>query len=49
MIQQGGVSYVDEGKFIKVASEVLPIIDTVKEIIIKVGKRTYKKAVFKDE
>ncbi len=49
MIQQGGVSYVDEGKFIKVTSEVLPIIDTVKEIIIKVGKRTYKKAVFKDE
>jgi tyrosyl-tRNA synthetase len=49
MIQQGGVSYVDEGKFVKVTSEVLPHIDTVEEIIIKVGKRTYKKAVFNDE
>jgi tyrosyl-tRNA synthetase len=49
MIQQGGVSYVDEGKFVKVTGEVLPIIDTVEEIIIKVGKRTYKKAVFNDE
>jgi tyrosyl-tRNA synthetase len=49
MIQQGGVSYVEEGKFVKVTGEVLPHIDTVEEIIIKVGKRTYKKAVFNDE
>lgn len=49
MIQQGGVSYVDSGKFVKVTSESLPIIDMLKEIIIKVGKRTYKKAIFKDE
>jgi tyrosyl-tRNA synthetase len=49
MIQQGGVSYADTGKFVKVSGESLPLIDTVGEIIFKVGKRTYKKAVFKDE
>lgn len=49
MIQQGGVSYADAGKFVKIIGESLPLIDTVGEITFKVGKRTFKKAVFKDE
>ena len=49
MIQQGGVSYADAGKFVKIAGESFPLTDAVKEIIFKVGKRTFKKAVFKDE
>jgi tyrosyl-tRNA synthetase len=49
MIQQGGVSYADTGKFIKITGESLPLIDTAGEIIFKVGKRNFKKAVFKDE
>ena len=49
MIQQGGVSYADAGKFIKITGESFTLIDSVGEIIFKVGKRTFKKAVFKDE
>ncbi len=49
MIQQGGVSYADAGKFVRIGSESLPLIDTAREIIFKVGKRTFKKAIFKDE
>jgi tyrosyl-tRNA synthetase len=49
MIQQGGVSYANTGKFVKITGESLPLIDTVGEIILKVGKRTYKKAIFKGE
>jgi tyrosyl-tRNA synthetase len=49
MIQQGGVSYADAGKFVKITGESFPLADAVKEIIFKVGKRTFKKAVFKDE
>jgi len=49
MIQQGGVSYADAGKFVKIPGESFPLADAVGEIIFKVGKRTFKKAVFKDE
>jgi tyrosyl-tRNA synthetase len=49
MIQQGGVSYADTGKFIKIGGESFPLVDTVEEIVFKVGKRTFKKAIFKDE
>jgi hypothetical protein len=49
MIQQGGVSYVNDGKFVKVTGDSLPFVVTVEEMIFKVGKRTFKKAVFKDE
>jgi tyrosyl-tRNA synthetase len=49
MIQQGGVSYADAGKFIKIAGESFLLADGVKEMIFKVGKRTFKKAVLKDE
>jgi tyrosyl-tRNA synthetase len=49
MIQQGGVSYADAGKFMKITGESFPLADAVKEIIFKVGKRTFKKAVFKEE
>jgi tyrosyl-tRNA synthetase len=49
MIQQGGVSYADNGKFLKISGESFPLADVVKEIIFKVGKRTFKRAVFKDE
>jgi tyrosyl-tRNA synthetase len=49
MIQQGGVSYADNGKFVKITDESFPLADAVEEIIFKVGKRTFKKAIFKDE
>ena len=35
MIQQGGVSYADAGKFVKITGESFPLADAVKEIIIQ--------------
>jgi tyrosyl-tRNA synthetase len=49
MVQQGGVSYVNDGKFVKITDESFLLADTVRETIFKVGKRTFRKAVFRDE
>ncbi len=45
MVQQGGVSYAVDGKFVKVMGESIPGIETVTELILKIGKRNFKKVI----
>ena len=45
MVQQGGVSYAVDGKFVKIAGESIPGIDTAAEVVLKIGKRNFRKVI----